>query len=224
MFHREIEMRLLKLTIKLLLALCVGFICHTSLASEDPNMTAEDRAKVIKLLNDSHKQTLDLMEGFSEEQLKFKSAPEKWSVLEVAEHIYMAEGLLFGAVERALAEKQNSEWETKTKGKTEFLERVMVSRDRKASAPESIVPSGKLTRSEVIAKLKEARAKSLKFAEETKLPLKAHTLDHPFPVFNTLNAYQWLIYIPLHNIRHNKQIEEVKSDPNFPVKKATPNN
>jgi uncharacterized damage-inducible protein DinB len=199
-----------------LLALCVSFICHTSLASEDPHMTAEDRAKVVKLLNDSHKQTLDLLEGLSEEQLKFKPVPEKWSVLEVAEHIYLAEGLLFGSVEKALAEKQNPEWETKTKGKTEFLERVMVSRDRKATAPESIVPSGKLTRDEVIAKLKEFRAKSLKFAEETKLPLKAHTLDHPFPVFNTLNAYQWLIYIPLHNIRHNKQIEEVKSDPNFP--------
>jgi uncharacterized damage-inducible protein DinB len=215
LFHKEIKMSLLKVTTKLLLALCVGFICHTSLASEDPNMTAEDRAKVIKLLKDSHKQTLDLMEGLSEEQLKFKPAPEKWSVLEVAEHICLAEGLLFGAVEKALAEKQNPEWETKTKGKTEFLERVMVSRDRKATAPESIVPSGKLTRDEVIAKLKESRAKSLKFAEETKLPLKAHTLDHPFPVFNTLNAYQWLIYIPLHNIRHNKQIEEVKSDPNF---------
>jgi len=214
-------MRLLKLTINLLLALCVGFICHTSLASEDPNMTPEERAKVIKLLNESHKQTLDLMEGLSEEQLKFKPAPEKWSVLEVAEHIYLAEGLLFGAVEGALAAKQNPEWETKTKGKTEFLERVMVSRDRKAAAPESIVPTGKLTRDEVIAKLKASRAKTLKFAEDTKLPLKAHTLDHPFPVFNTLNAYQWLIYIPLHNIRHNKQIEEVKSDPNFP-KKVSP--
>jgi len=209
-------MRLLKVTTNLLLALCVGFICHTSLASEDPNMSAEDRAKVIKLLNESHKQTLDLMEGLSEEQLKFKSAPEKWSVLEVAEHICLAEGLLFNAVQGALASKENPEWETKTKGKTEFLERVMVSRDRKATAPESIVPSGKLTRDEVIAKLKESRAKTLKFAEETRLPLKAHTLDHPFPVFNTLNAYQWLIYIPLHNIRHNKQIEEVKSDPNFP--------
>jgi hypothetical protein len=197
-------------------------MCHASLASEDPNMTAEDRAKVVKLLNDSHKQTLDLMEGLSEEQLKFKSAPEKWSVLEVAEHIYLAEGLLFGAVEKALAEKQNPDWEAKTKGKTEFLKRVMVSRDRKATAPESIVPSGKLTRDELIAKLKEARAKSLKFAEETKLPLKAHTLDHPFPVFNTLNAYQWLIYIPLHNIRHNKQIEEVKSDPKFPAKTVIP--
>jgi DinB superfamily len=222
LFHKEIKMSFLKVTTKLLLALCVGFICHTSLASEDPNMTAEDRAKVVKLLNDSHKQTLDLMEGLSEAQLKFKPAPEKWSVLEVAEHIYLAEGLLFGNVQRALAAKENPEWETKTKGKTEFLERVMVSRDRKATAPESVVPSGKMTRDELIAKLKESRAKTLKFAEETKLPVKAHTLDHPFPVFNTLNAYQWLIYIPLHNIRHNKQIEEVKSDPKFPAKKLSP--
>jgi uncharacterized damage-inducible protein DinB len=212
-------MKSLKISIRLPLILCVGLTCHASLASEDPNMSAEDRAKVVKLLNESHKQTLDLMEGLSEEQLKFKPAPEKWSVLEVAEHIYLAEGLLFGAVEKALSEKENPEWETKTRGKTEFLERVMVSRDRKATAPESIAPSGKLTRDEVIAKLKESRAKTLKFAEETKLPLKSHTLDHPFPVFGTLNAYQWLIYIPLHNIRHNKQIEEVKADPNFPKNK-----
>jgi hypothetical protein len=220
----EVMMKSMKTPIRFLLLLLIGFTCHTSLASEDPNMTAEDRAKVIKLLNESHKQTLDLMEGLSEEQLKFKPAPEKWCVLEVAEHIYLAEGRLFGGVEGALANKPNLEWETKTRGKTEFLERVMVSRDRKATAPESIVPSGKLTRDEVIAKLKESRAKTLKFAEETKAPLKAHTLDHPFPVFNTLNAYQWLIYIPLHNIRHNKQIEEVKADPNFPAKKMRPRN
>src|SRR5215510_1890234 len=182
-------MKLLNASLRFSLALLIGFVCHSSLAAEDPNMSAEDRAKVIKLLNDSHKQTLDLLEGLTEEQLRFKPAPEKWSVLEVAEHIYLAEGLLFASVEKALAEKQNPEWETKTKGKTEFLERVMVSRDRKATAPEAIVPSGKLTRDQVIAKLKESRAKTLKFAEETKLPLKAHTLDHPFPVFNTLNAY-----------------------------------
>jgi hypothetical protein len=183
-------------------------------------MTAEDRAKVIKLLNDSQKQTLDLMEGLSEDQLKFKAAPEKWSVLEVAEHIALAEGAMFGAVNGAMAAKENPEWETKTKGKTEFLEQVVPNRSTRVQAPESIAPSGKLTRDEVIAKLKESRAKTLKFAEETKLPLKSHTLDHPFPAIGTLNAYQWLMLIPLHNIRHNKQIEEVKAAPTFPKSKA----
>jgi hypothetical protein len=203
-------MKSLKISIQLLLVIFAGLACHTTLASEDPNMTAEERAKVIKLLNDSHKHTLDLMEGLSEEQLKFKAAPEKWSVLEVAEHIALAEGAMFSAVERALAAGE----------KTEFLERVIPNRSIKAQAPESIVPSSKLTRDEVIAKLKESRAKTLKFAEETKLPLKSHTFEHPFPAIGTLNAYHWLIYIPLHNIRHNQQIEEVKANPNFPKSKA----
>jgi hypothetical protein len=211
-------MKILKGTIRLLLVVCIGFACRTSMAAEDPHISTEDRSKVVKLLNDSHKQTLDLIEGLSEEQLRFKPSPEKWSVIEVAEHIWKAEGALFGAMEAALANKENPEWETKTKGKTEFLEKVMVSRDRKAQAPETIVPSGKLSRDDVIAKLKEARARTLKFTEETKAAMKSHTLDHPFPVFGTLNAYQWLIYIPLHNIRHNQQIEEVKANENFPKK------
>ena len=35
-------------------------------------------------------------------------------------------------------------------------------------------------------------------------------------VFGTLNAYQWLIYIPLHNLRHEKQIAEVKATKGYP--------
>ncbi len=212
-------MKSLKGIVRLLLVSLISFGCHTTLASEDPQITAEERAKVIKLLNESSKQTLEALESLSDEQLRFKPAPEKWSVLEVAEHIMMAESLLFGAVQGALAAKPNPEWEAKTKGKTEFLEDVLAGRKGRAQAPESIVPSGKLSREELIKKFKDARARTLKFTEETKVALKAQTLDHPFPVFGTLNAYQWLIYIPLHNIRHNKQIEEVMASAGFPKKK-----
>jgi uncharacterized damage-inducible protein DinB len=187
-------------------------------AANDGKLTAEERAKTIKLLKDSQAETLAALEKLSDEQLKFKAAPDKWSVLETAEHIMMAESLIFGAVQGAISAKPNPEWETKTKGKTEFIEKVMPDRSGKAQAPEAIVPSGKLSREEIITKFKEARGKTLKFAEDTQLPLKAHTFDHPFPVFGTLNAYQWLIYIPLHNIRHNKQIAEVMANPNFPKK------
>lgn len=211
-------MNSLKHIARLLIVLSICIFCNAVLAVDEGKITVEERTKAIKWMKDSHAETLAALEGLSEEQLKFKAAPDKWSVLEVAEHIMMAEGLLFAAMSQALAAKPNPDWEAKTKGKTEFLEQVMVGRKGKASAPESIVPSGKLSAKEVIAKLKEARAKTLKFTEETQLPLKAHTSEHPFPVFNTLNAYQWLVYIPLHNFRHNKQIEEVKANPNFPKK------
>ena len=181
----------------------------------DGKMTSEERAKVIKYLKDSQKEFLDSVENVSDAQWNYKPSPERWSVGEVAEHIWLAEGLLFGAMQRALEAPVNPDWEAKTKGKTEFLEKVMVDRSRKAAAPESIVPSGK-SRAEIMKMFKEVRAKTLKFAEETQEPLKEHTLDHPFPVFNTLNAYQWLIYVPLHNLRHNQQIAEVKASEGFP--------
>ena len=211
-------MNSLKQLTRLLIVFGICIFCNAVLAADEGKVSTEERAKVIKLLKDSQAETLAALEKLSDEQLKFKPAPERWSVSEVAEHILLAEGLLFGAVQRAIATAPNPDWEAKTKGKTEFLEDVLAGRKGKAQAPESIVPSGKLTRQELITKFKEARAKTMKFTEETQVPLKAHTMDHPFPVFGTLNAYQWLIYIPLHNIRHNKQIAEVMADPNFPKK------
>ena len=184
----------------------------------NPKMSAEEKAKVIKLLKDSQQETLDAVAKLSEAQWAFKAAPEKWSIAETSEHILLAEGLLFAQVTKALAAAPNPEWETKTKGKTEFLEKVMPSRTGKAQAPEAIVPSGKLTKAEFLRKYKKVRAETLKFTEKCHQPLKAHTIEHPFPIFNTLNAYQWLIYIPLHNQRHNKQIEEVKTNAAFPAK------
>jgi DinB family protein len=211
-------MKSLKISSMLIGMVFICIVCPTTFTASDPTMSAEERAKAIKLLKDSEQETLDALEKLSDEQLKFKAAPDKWSILDVCEHILLAEGLIFGAVDRALATQPNPEWETKTKGKTEFVEKAVVNRTVKVKAPEEIVPAGKLSRAEIIAKYKEARGKTLKFTEETQLPLKSHTLEHPFPVFGTLNAYQWLIYVPLHNMRHNLQIAEVKSDPNFPKK------
>jgi hypothetical protein len=56
----------------------------------------------------------------------------------------------------------------------------------------------------------------LQFARENTMAVKEHTLPHPFPIFGTLNAYQWLIYVPLHTIRHDKQIAEVKATSGYP--------
>jgi len=192
--------------------------CLNSAAQQPGKMTMEERAKLIQWLKDSHAETIAAVEKLSEAQWNWKAAPDKWSVGECVEHIMMAEGLLAAQAQKALASPANPDWTEKTKGKDQLIENIMVKRLGKAQAPEAIVPSGKITRAELMKKLAEARAKTLKFAEETQLPLKAHTAEHPFPVFGTLNAYQWTIYIPLHNIRHNQQIAEVKANPNFPAK------
>ena len=184
----------------------------------DAHISSDERSKVVKYLVDSENEFLRSIENLSEAQWRFKTAPEKWSVGEVAEHIVLAESLLFANVEKAMTEKPNPNWEEQTKGKTEFLERILLNRTGKAQAPESIVPSGKLTRDEVISRYKTVRAKTMKFAQTINMPIKDHTAEHPFKIFGTLNAYQWLIYVPLHNLRHNQQIAEVKSASGYPAK------
>ena len=186
------------------------------LQASDAKITATERAHAIQLLENSQKEFLSYVEGLTEEQWAWKSAPDRWSVGQTAEHIVLAEGALFSMMQKALDTPPNPDWDAKTSKKTAFLEKVMVDRSNKAQAPESIVPQGKLSRDETIRLYKEARGKTLAFIQNTEIPLKEHTFDHPFPVFSTLNAYQWLIYIPLHNMRHDQQIAEVKATAGYP--------
>ncbi len=182
----------------------------------DAHMTAEERTKVINWLDESRKEFLAAIDGVTEEQWKWKPAPERWSVGETAEHIVLAEEALFGNVQKAIASPANPAWEEKTKGKTQFIEQVMAPRLGKAKAPEPIVPTGKLTQAQVRETFEKQRVEIEKFAAKTEVALKEYTVEHPFPIFGTLNAYQWLIYVPLHTMRHDKQIAEVKATAGYP--------
>jgi hypothetical protein len=193
-----------------------GASAQQSAPAGDPNMSAQERAAVVKLLIDSRKEYLDSIQDLTEEQWNFRPAPLRWTIAQIAEHIVLAEGVLFGGVTKAVQSPPNPDWEAKTKGKAEFINRVMPNRTGRAQAPWEIQPNGKLSKAEVIRRYNEVRDRTLKFAQETQVPLKEHTFNHPFPVFGTLNAYEWLIYIPLHNQRHDKQIAEVKASPGYP--------
>ncbi len=192
------------------LALCLP------LCAADAHMSAEERARILNWLEESRQEFLAAIDGLSAEQWKWKAAPRRWSVAETAEHVVLAEAALFGNVRKAVSSPPNPAWEEKTKGKTELIERVMAPRLGKAQAPESLVPQGGMTPAQVRQRFEKQRAEIVKFATETQVALKEQTADHPFPVFGTLNAYQWLIYTPLHTMRHDKQIAEVKATAGYP--------
>ncbi len=197
------------------LALLLLAACLPAFAA-DPHMSADERTQLLTWLDQSHKEFFASIDGVSDAQWKWKSSPERWSVGETAEHIVLAEAMLYDFVKQAMAAPPNAAWEDQTKGKTAFIVRVMPSREGKAQAPEPIVPRAGLTRAQVKERFDKQRAVIVRFASDTQLGIKEHTADHPFPIFGTLNAYQWLIYIPLHTIRHDKQIAEVKATPGYP--------
>lgn len=185
-------------------------------ADVTPALTSEERQKLFDYLRSSEEKFLALIEGVDEEAWSWKPAPERWSVGECAEHIVRTERALFDTARRALAAPENPEWAEKTKQKSDFIERVMPDRTGRAQAPQEVRPTDGLSRAQVMDVFRTTREELAKLLEEQSLPLKSHTEEHPFPVFGTLNAYQWILYVPLHTIRHSKQIEEVKATAGYP--------
>jgi hypothetical protein len=104
------------------------------------DLVAEERTQILKWLDDSHKEFLAAIDWVSDAQWSWKPAPERWSVGETAEHIVLADALLFGFVRKAMAAPSNPAREEQTKGKTELLIRMIPSRRGKAVAPKPIVP------------------------------------------------------------------------------------
>ncbi|HLK68300.1 MAG TPA: DinB family protein [Bryobacteraceae bacterium] len=200
-------------TLKSLVCLAVVSV---PLSAADPQISAAERTQLLKWLDESHAEFFAAIDGVSDEQWKWKPAPERWSVGETAEHIVLAEALLLDFARKAMAAPPNPDWEEQTKGKTELLVRVMPSRQGKAVAPEPIVPHEGLSRAQVKERFEKQRIDFVNLVGNSQAAFKEHTAVHPFPVFGTLNAYQWLIYAPLHTMRHDQQIAEVKATNGYP--------
>ena len=179
-------------------------------------MSRQERARLVELLDAAEREYQDRTSELSDEQWVYKVTPVTWSVGEIAEHIMLAESLLFGCAEMALGGPEDSRWSEAPQGKVELLEKALPNRAFKATAPSAVVPIGMLSREEIMARYRQARARTRDFAEHTDLPLKAFKFKHPFPVFDWLSAYDWLLYIPLHHLRHNIQIAEVIASSGYP--------
>lgn len=210
--------KIIALSIVLLAGLCGGLAVGEDVPS--PSLTAEEHAELIRLLDESFDKLMGLITGLSDEQWNFKQNPDRWSTGECAEHIVRSETALLESAKRALSGDPDPEWYERTKGKTALLRRIMPNRGAMgaggATAPVEIRPSEKWGRAKTIAEFYKIRGEVRGYAETIDRPIKEYTEEHPFPVFGWLTAHDWLIYIPLHTIRHSKQIIEVQEDENYP--------
>ena len=185
-------------------------------------LTDTEKTELLSMLDTTAKDFLALIDGVTEEQWKWKSSPDRWSVGECAEHVILSERMLYQTALDALKSPADPEWAAKTDGKVDFLKQVMPNRRPNgaggAKAPQEIVPSGTLTKDEVVRRFNESRTEIRAFVAALDQPAKEHIVVHPFPVFGPLNAYDWLIYVPLHTIRHSRQIVEVQETAGYPTK------
>jgi hypothetical protein len=185
-------------------------------AAQAGSLTKEERERAVNYLKQTQEDFLTALKGLSEAQWKFKAAPERWSIAETAEHIALAEDLVWDRVSTNIIKSPATpERRAEVKDKDEMIMKVIPDRSSKVNAPEQLHPTGKWpTQSELVKHFQETRAKEIAFLNETKEDLRSHFADHPF--LKTLDAWQWLVLNGAHCKRHTAQILEVKADANFP--------
>src|SRR5271165_6977371 len=202
----------------LILALASASFAQTAAApAPTPTpMTADEREAALKNLQDTHDAFLKSIAGLSEKQWRFKPAPDRWSVAEVAEHITVSESAIFGMVQsRVMTSPAAPEKRAEVAGKDEIVLTKVPDRSRKAQAPEFLKPINRwATREELTKTFEDSRRATMDYVRSTNDDLRDHFGPHP--LLGSLDAYQWILLISAHSERHTKQIEEVKADPNFP--------
>jgi len=175
-------------------------------------MTTAEREQLLKELAGSRERLLGLVQGLSREQREYRTAPGRWSVGEIVEHLAIVEDRILGLVQKALEGTPDS---TKRSAlDDQALVADVAGRITRFSAPEFLVPTGKWQGDELMQQFDAARKRTRQFAAATDADLRSYFNRHP--VLGDLDCYQWLLLLASHCDRHRAQGEEVKADPGFP--------
>jgi len=172
-----------------------------------------DREQGVKYLQQTEDGVLAAAKGLSEAQMKFKPAPDRWSVAETLEHIALAEDFIFQNVTDKIMKAPAGAPDRDTAKAHAAVLAMVPDRSHKAQAPPPLVPTGRWRAAESLDHFQKSRAKTIECLQSTP-DLRAHVADSPLG--QPLDAYEWLLFNGAHSERYTKQILEVKSDPNFP--------
>ncbi len=199
-----------------LTVLALSLSAQTPAPAAKSKLTEKDREATINQLKASREKFVNSVAGLSEAQLKFKSAPDRWSVAEVAEHITLAEDFLFTILtEKVLQAPPTPDKERKVTD--DQLLALLTNRSQKFQAPEPLKPAAKWQNiTETIAEFEKRRARTIDFVKTTNTDLRS--IFGQFGAGTDIDALQWFLVISGHCERHTLQINEVKADPNFPKK------
>jgi hypothetical protein len=176
-------------------------------------VTPAEKEHALTYLAQTREGVIAATRGLSEAQLKFKPAPDRWSVAEVVEHLALIEDFIHQGIFDKLpaAPAPSAAFDAKKVDATVLA--AVPDRSTKFQAPEFAVPTGRWTPAEALDHFLAGRTQTVAFLKST-ADLRGHILNHP--VFGPMDGYEWILAIAAHTERHTKQILEVKSDSAFP--------
>lgn len=149
----------------------------------------------------SNQAIAELLDGVTDEKANFKPAPDKWSILEVIEHLNITDKSSYIAMLRTAEPPTAAELEEKERKFIEMSNMQLI-------APTAATPVGKFTtQAEALKVFYGTRKRIEDFAMESDLQLLATGFEHPRLGF--LTRSQWLRFLAWHARHHAKQIGRI---------------
>jgi DinB superfamily len=170
-----------------------------------------EKAILLETLRRGGEAFLHSVVGVSEATSRLRPAESRWSVLECAEHVAVAEEVMLALV-TGKRKPRNAE-EPKRDGR---ILRSGTDRSMRFDASDQSRPRGRFsTLAEAVAHFQMVRERTLRLVQETSEDLRATEVTHPHHVVGVISTYECLLLMGSHAQRHALQIEEVKSSPAY---------
>jgi hypothetical protein len=161
--------------------------------------------ELLARLEESRAIWLDSVEGVGEEESRWRSAADRWSVLDCAEHVANVEHRILGTLQKASVIPAAS---ADAARESRIYEGVR-SRRGHVPAPELVRPAGRYaTLADAVDAFVEKRNRAIDFLRNYDGDLRAIGAIHP--LLGPCNGYEYALIMAAHSIRHASQILEIR--------------
>jgi hypothetical protein len=191
----------------LLLAALVSLTSIVPAAAE--GMTDGDRQRLLAHLEMTEAWLVAEVERLTPQQSTFRMSPDSWSVLEVIEHLAIAEPQYWQRVGDSMKQPP---FDKKPEATDAGILWYGIDRTNRNKTGEARVPTGKFTDvKDALAAVRGLRATIRDYAKTTADDLRSRRL-----LEGNMDVYQWVLMISTHSQRHILQIREVKAHAKYP--------
>jgi len=174
------------------------------------SLTARERQHLVAHLEMTEGWLAEEVSGLSPAQLQFRAAPGTWSILEVLEHLVVAEPIYWQDLHTAMKRPPVTRKPSATDAEILWYG---IDRTQRQTANAAEAPTGQLLHDARagLSRLHELHAQMLRYAKATDEDLRGHVVER-----QGCDAFQWFLLISTHEQRHVLQIREIKADRRFP--------
>ncbi len=173
--------------------------------------TADEKGVLRARLQENGEKWLSCIRDVSEEQAQFSPGEGQWNILQVAEHVAVAERQMLSMWRKLMQHG------TSSREKDQTIIAAQGDRNQKREAPERSLPIGRFLRlRDAEAEFELNRQNSISALLDAE-GLRDKVVEHPLA--GLVDGYQLFLVMAMHPLRHVYQVEEIKAAKGFPVAK-----